>query len=59
VPHVQLLGIGFGTDPMSPEFGARAFATGDGGHSDYLRPGSAALRNLAYIALGDAAAVTR
>ena len=59
VPHIQLLGIGFGADPMSPGFGARVFATGDGGHSDYLRPGSAALRNLAYIALGDAAAVTR
>jgi hypothetical protein len=59
VPHIQLFGIGFGADPMSPGFGARVFATGDGGHSDYLRPGSVALRNLAYIALGDAAAVTR
>jgi hypothetical protein len=59
VPHVQLLGIGFGADPVSPGFGARVFATGDGGHSDYLRPGSVALRNLTYIALGDAAAVTR
>jgi alpha/beta hydrolase family protein len=59
VPHVRLFGIGFGADPMSPGFGARIFATGNGGHSDYLRPGSAALRNLAYIALGDAAAVTR
>jgi hypothetical protein len=59
VPHLRLFGIGFGADPMSPGFGARVFATGNGGHSDYLRPGSAALRNLAYIALGDAAAVTR
>jgi hypothetical protein len=59
VPHVRLFGIGFGADPMSPGFGARVFATGAGGHSDYLRPGSIALRNLALIALGDAAAVTR
>jgi hypothetical protein len=54
-----VLGIGFGTDPMSPGFGARVFATGGGGHSDYFRPGSVSLRNLAWIALGDPAEVTR
>jgi hypothetical protein len=59
VPHIQLLGLGFGTDPMSPGFGARIFATGTGGHSGYLDPGSVSLRNLTYIALGDPAAVTR
>jgi hypothetical protein len=59
VPHLRLFGLGFGADPMSPGFGARIFATGSGGHSDYLSPGSVALRNLTYIALGDAAAVTR
>jgi len=59
VPHVQLLGLGFGADPMSPGFGAREFATGSGGHSDYFRPGSVSLRNLAWIALGDPAEVTR
>ena len=58
VPHIQLLGLGFGADPMSPGFGARVFATGDSGHSGYLDPGSVSLRNLTYIALGDAAAVT-
>jgi hypothetical protein len=58
VPHVRLLGLGFGADPMSPGFGARVFAAGPGGHSDYLRPGSVSLRNLTEIALGDAAAVT-
>jgi hypothetical protein len=58
VPHIQLLGLGFGADPMSPGFGARIFATGGGGHSGYLDPGSVSLRNLTYIALGDAAAVT-
>jgi hypothetical protein len=59
VPNIQLLGLGFGADPMSPGFGARIFATGDGGHSGYLDPGTVSLRNLTYIALGDAAAVTR
>jgi hypothetical protein len=59
VPHIQLLGLGFGADPMSPGFGARIFATGSGGHSGYLDPGSVSLRNLAWIALGDPAAVTR
>jgi hypothetical protein len=59
VPHVRFLGVGFGADPTSPGFGARVFAAGDGGHSDYLRPGSASLRNLAWIALGDPAKVTQ
>jgi hypothetical protein len=52
VPHVRVFGLGFGTDPVSPSFGARVFAAGPGGHSDYLRPGSVSLRNLALIALG-------
>jgi hypothetical protein len=59
VPHIALFGLGFGADPMSPGFGTRIFATGDSGHSGYLDPGSVSLRNLAYIALGDPAAVTR
>jgi Alpha/beta hydrolase len=59
VPHIRLFGIGFGADPMSSGFGARIFATGDGGHGNYLSPGSVSLRNLAGIALGDPAAVTR
>jgi hypothetical protein len=59
VPHVQFLGLGFGQDPMAPAFGARHFDCGGGGHSDYFKPGSVALRNLADIALGDTAGVTR
>jgi Alpha/beta hydrolase len=59
VPHIRLLGLGFGTDPMSPSFGARRFSCGSSGHSGYLSPGGAALRNLAYIALGQAGQVTR
>jgi hypothetical protein len=59
VPHIQFLGLGFGSDPVAPGFGARPFACGGAGHSGYLRPGTISLRNLAYIALGDPAAVTR
>jgi hypothetical protein len=59
VPHLQMLGLGFGPDPTAPAFGARPFGCGAGGHSAYFRPGGTALRNLAYIALGDPAGVTR
>ncbi|WP_030617385.1 alpha/beta hydrolase [Streptomyces fulvoviolaceus] len=63
VPHVKadLFGttVGFGTDPVSPAFGARVFAAGDGGHSDYFTPGSVSLTNLARIVLGDTSEVTR
>jgi hypothetical protein len=52
VPHIRVFGVGFGTDPVSLGFGARVFAAGSAGHSDYLRPGSPSLRNLALIALG-------
>lgn len=62
VPHIRLdvLGttVGFGTDPMSPSFGARVFAAGDGGHSDYFRPGSTSLANLTRIVLGETSEVT-
>ncbi|MFH9012680.1 alpha/beta hydrolase [Streptomyces sp. NPDC017943] len=63
VPHLDagLFGttVGFGTDPVSPEFGARVFTAGDGGHSDYFRPGTDSLANLARIVLGETGAVTR
>ncbi|GHB50543.1 hypothetical protein GCM10010377_47050 [Streptomyces viridiviolaceus] len=63
VPHVSadLFGttVGFGTDPVSPAFGARVFDAGDGGHSDYFDPGSRSLTNLARIALGGTTEVTR
>ncbi|MEU9467718.1 alpha/beta hydrolase [Streptomyces avermitilis] len=63
VPHTRadLFGttVGFGTDPVSPSFGAQVFAAGDGGHSDYFRPGSVSLDNLARIVLGDTSEVTR
>ncbi|MFD8793266.1 alpha/beta hydrolase, partial [Streptomyces vinaceus] len=52
VPHVRLGGMGFGTDPVDRAFGARPFAAGPGGHSDYLKPGTASLDSLARIVLG-------
>ncbi|MFE4305511.1 alpha/beta hydrolase [Streptomyces sp. NPDC056891] len=56
VPHVRASlafgELGFGTDPVAPEFGARVFDAGTGGHSDYLRPGSVPLRNMARIVAG-------
>ncbi|MGW1894599.1 alpha/beta hydrolase [Streptomyces sp. NPDC002004] len=51
--------IGFGADPVSPSFGARHFPAGLLGHSDYLRPGGLALKNIARIALGRGSEVTR
>ncbi|MCX4763742.1 alpha/beta hydrolase family protein [Streptomyces sp. NBC_01275] len=63
VPHasVDLLftTVGFGVDPVSPSFGARVFAAGDGGHSDYFSPGSVSLTNLARIVLGRTTEVSR
>ncbi|MEU9107502.1 alpha/beta hydrolase [Streptomyces xanthophaeus] len=56
VPHVRFGGIGLGADPVAPAFGARAFAAGSAGHSDYLKPGTESLDSLAAIVLGTAAA---
>lgn len=57
VPHARVrvpfvATVGFGTDPVAERFGAEVFDAGDGGHSDYLRPGSRSLTNLARIAAG-------
>lgn len=48
---VRLGPIGFGADPVGRGFGARVFDGGDGGHNDYLRPGSATLDRVTAIAL--------
>ncbi|MER7467203.1 alpha/beta hydrolase [Streptomyces sp. NPDC097981] len=58
VPHVRLGGVGFGADPVDPAFGARPFDAGPGGHSDYLKPGTASLDSLARIALAAPAPTT-
>lgn len=56
VPHTaaDLLGtgLGLGPDPTSHGYGADLFPAGAGGHSDYLRPGSVALRSLAALVHG-------
>ncbi|MEN3582659.1 alpha/beta hydrolase [Streptomyces sp. ZYX-F-203] len=56
MPHVSadLFGttVGFGTDPISPEFGARVFDAGRATHSDYFAPDSPSLTNLTRIVLG-------
>ncbi|MFD8108778.1 alpha/beta hydrolase [Streptomyces microflavus] len=59
VPHVRVrlpfvATVGFGTDPVADRFGAEVFDAGDGGHSDYLLPGSRSLTNLARIVSGRA-----
>jgi hypothetical protein len=59
VPNVRFAGLGFGADPVSSGFGATRFDAGTGPHSAYLEPGGRALRNLALIALGRDAEVTR
>lgn len=58
VPHVRFGGVGFGTDPVDPAFGARVFAAGSAGHSDYLKPGTESLDSLARIVIGPDGAVT-
>nr|WP_055502814.1 alpha/beta hydrolase [Nonomuraea pusilla] len=58
VPHTRIGPVGFGTDPMSPGFGARHFDAGAGGHSDYFTPGTPSLRNLTWITLGHPTKVT-
>jgi hypothetical protein len=45
--------VGFGNDPTEHSFGALPLNAGDGGHSDHLKPRSAALDRLARIATGD------
>ncbi|MCX4542297.1 alpha/beta hydrolase [Streptomyces sp. NBC_01565] len=58
VPHVRVGGVGFGTDPVDPAFGAREFAAGGAGHSDYLKPGTTSLDQLARIVLAAAPEVS-
>ncbi|WP_165985754.1 alpha/beta hydrolase [Streptomyces sp. YIM 98790] len=59
VPHVRVLGLGHGTDPADPGYGARVVtAETVRGHAGYLEPGTDALRNFSAIALGDHTAVT-
>lgn len=58
LPHVELLGLGHGTDPTDPAFGARRLpAARAQGHTGYLAPGTDSLRNVAAVVLGRYGAV--
>ncbi|PBC82215.1 Alpha/beta hydrolase [Streptomyces sp. 2224.1] len=58
VPNVELWGLGHGTDPTDPAFGARRVsAVRAVGHAGYLAPGTDSLRNFAAIVLGRYGAV--
>lgn len=53
VPGVRLLGLGHGTSPTDPPFGARPLPTaGVTDHDHYLYPGTASLAALAAIVTG-------
>ncbi|ORT60493.1 alpha/beta hydrolase [Streptomyces sp. CB03238] len=55
VPNVQLLGLGHGSDPADPAFGARPVPAADAhGHTGYFAPGTQSLRTFAAIARGEA-----
>ncbi|WP_299530513.1 alpha/beta hydrolase [uncultured Streptomyces sp.] len=55
VPHVEFAGLGHGTDPTAPEFGARRVPARDAhGHTGYFAPGTDSLRAFAAIAEGSA-----
>ena len=54
VPGLRLFGVGHGTLPFAPRFGALPLPCADvQGHDGYFVPGTSALRAMAEIALGD------
>ncbi|MGW0736930.1 alpha/beta hydrolase [Streptomyces sp. NPDC002851] len=56
IPNVELFGLGHGTDPTDPSFGARRVpATRADGHTGYFVPGTDSLHVFARIATGEAA----
>ncbi|MFE7479150.1 alpha/beta hydrolase [Streptomyces sp. NPDC057552] len=56
VPSVRFAGLGHGTDPTDPAFGARRVPADDAqGHTGYFAPGTDSLRAFAAIARGTAA----
>ncbi|MEV6328720.1 alpha/beta hydrolase [Streptomyces sp. NPDC051909] len=59
VPHLELGGVGHGTDPVDPAFGARLLsAAGAAGHTGYFEPGTRSLANFAAIGVGAYGALT-
>ncbi|MYV94091.1 alpha/beta hydrolase, partial [Streptomyces sp. SID1034] len=54
VPHIEFAGLGHGTDPTDPAFGARRIPAADAqGHTGYFAPGTESLGSFAAIAMGD------
>lgn len=54
VPNVRFAGLGHGTDPTDPAFGARRVPADEArGHAGYFAPGTDSLRAFAAIARGD------
>ncbi|MBL6280353.1 alpha/beta fold hydrolase [Micromonospora fiedleri] len=54
IPEVRILGLGHGTNPSRPSFGARYLnVSGAEGHDGYFLPGTTSLRSLATVALGE------
>jgi hypothetical protein len=54
-----VFGLGHGTAPTDPRFGAKVFRTGvSRGHDEYFKPGSESLANIVRIALGRPSEVT-
>ncbi|MBC9712595.1 hypothetical protein H9Y04_08415 [Streptomyces sp. TRM66268-LWL] len=54
VPNVEFLGLGHGTDPTDPDFGALSVpASQVDGHTGYFEPGTDSLHAFARIALGE------
>ncbi|OON76664.1 alpha/beta hydrolase [Streptomyces tsukubensis] len=54
VPHIELWGLGHGTDPTDKEFGARRIPAHNAhGHTGYFAPGTDSLRSFARIAGGE------
>ncbi|XIE78375.1 alpha/beta hydrolase [Streptomyces sp. SBR177] len=59
VPHLELGGVGHGTDPVDPAFGARVLsAAGAAGHTGYFEPGTGSLANFAALGVGAYASLT-
>lgn len=58
-PPVRIFGLGHGTAPIDPAFGARVFRVGTArGHDGYLTSGTESLANIVRIVLGRPAEVT-
>jgi Alpha/beta hydrolase len=54
VPYVEVGGLGHGTDPVSPSFGARIISAAKAqDHTGYFADGTESLRNFTWIALGE------